>query len=296
MQQFSIRQVEQLSGIKAHTIRIWEKRYELIVPGRSDGKQRTYSNEDLKAILRIVYLYRKGLKISKIAGMPEKEIISTINKAIEEGTTTQQVMPALMEACIDLDAEKIDDIFDELESWMPFEEMMLNVVYPFLQIIGMAWMTSKIYPNNEHFVSHLVLKRIISHTEKLDKKRYGNKIIILFQPEGEYHEIPLLFINYLLQKKGCSTVYFGSNISTDSLEYYCSNKSASHIFYHLITNLGDIDAQTYLDKMSCIFPTKQIVISGPLCESLQANAPNVQVLKSHEALREFINGFDDVRN
>ena len=111
MQQFSIRQVEQLSGIKAHTIRIWEKRYKLIVPGRSDGKQRTYSNDDLKAILRMVYLYRNGIKISKIAGMPEKEIISTINKAIEEGTTTQQVMPALMEACIDLDAEKIDDIF-----------------------------------------------------------------------------------------------------------------------------------------------------------------------------------------
>jgi DNA-binding transcriptional MerR regulator len=289
MQHFSIRQVEQLSGIKAHTIRIWEKRYKLIVPERSDGKQRTYSNENLKSILRVVYLYKKGLKISKIARLQDDEIIHTIDQVFDAATNARHVMPILMAACIDLDEDRLEEIFDELQSAMDFETLMTTIIYPFLQSIGKAWVTSRVHPNNEHFVSHLVVRRIVSATAELNSTHDSKTLVILFQPEGELHEIPLLFINYLLLKKGCSTVYFGSNIPVNELEYYCSHKPATHILFHVITHLGETEPQLYFDRLSNIFPDKKVVMSGPATGSLVANNPNMEVLKSQEALFDYIN-------
>lgn len=288
MQQFSIKQVEQLSGIKAHTLRIWEKRYKLIIPARSDGNQRTYSNEDLRSILRVVHLYQKGQKISKIANLNEREIIKAVSASLYEETAGERLMPLLLEACINLDAERVEEIFDEVERNIGFESMMLELMYPFLEVVGRAWMGATVFPVNEHFVSHLVAKKIINRTENLNRKKKIDKIVLLFQPAQEYHEIPLLFINYLLLKKGCATIYFGSNVALEELQFYCDRKRVTHIWYHLLTNLGDSNSQELLDKLSTIFSGKKIIHSGPCGKKLLAKTDNVEILKSQEELLAFI--------
>lgn len=294
MDQFSIRQVEQLTGIKAHTLRIWEKRYRLIIPGRSEGKQRTYSNDDLKTILRVVYLYNSGYKISKIAELDEHDLNRKIEALSGQPVDIESVMPKLMEACIALDAEKMDEIFDDLVAKYDFESVVLRVFYPFLEQVGNAWMTSKIRPNNEHFVSHLISKRIISAIGQFKRKSAwpAQNAVLLFQPEGEYHEIPLLFIEYLLRKRGCRTVYLGSNIALSTLEYYCAHKPVSHLFYHVLTNLGDLDAQDLLDDLVARFPGKKIIASGPSAKMLEKKSENVQVLRSMNAIMDRVAQFE----
>ena len=291
MQQFSIKQLEQLSGIKAHTIRIWEKRYKIITPQRSDGQHRLYSNEDLKSILRIVYLYNKGLKISKIARLKEQELLQKIDLDKGEMNRWETIMPGLMEACIDLDAERINYILSEVESANGMEQMILKLVYPFLEKLGKAWVTGKIQPNNEHFVSHIISSRIILATDQLIKPKpeHGGPVIALFQPKGELHEIPLLFINYLLQKRGCKTVYFGCNVSMEAIAEFCTAKRVTHIHYHQIVNLGDTDPQKYLNEMARRFAEIRIVASGPVNKCVKATSSNVQLLKSQEEIMMYVN-------
>jgi len=279
MQQFSIKQVEHLSGIKAHTLRIWEKRYHLIAPERNEGKQRKYSNEDLKTILRVVCLYNKGVKISKIASLKEKEIIERI-RATDITDNTPVIIPQLLEACIDLDTERFESILKDLEIQYGLEAAIVRVIYPFLETVGLSWLTNRIHPANEHFASHLIEKRIMLATDKLNKNNLDGPSVLLFQPEGEHHEIPLLFINYLLLKNACRTVYFGSGIPVEEIRYYCNHHPVSHIFFHLITNLGNKDPDKYLQQLCNFFPGKIIVASGPCTRSIVYSSEQTVVLHS----------------
>ncbi len=290
MQQFSIKQLEELSGIKAHTIRIWEKRYNLIAPDRTDGKHRIYTNDDLKSILRVVYLYKKGLKISKIAMLKEQEMLQKINAIKHDASRYEEVLPELMGACIDLDANRVTDILADVEAQVGLEQMMCKLVYPFLEQLGRAWVTGKILPNNEHFISHIITTRIILAISRLKKPEHHENAprVLLLQPTGEYHEIPLLFINYLLCKNGCKTVYFGSNVSMEAIAGYCNYKPVSHIHYHLITNLGDRDTQEWFDTLAMEYRTIAIVASGPGVKNLKENFVNQQILKSQQDILDYI--------
>ncbi|MES2646112.1 MAG: MerR family transcriptional regulator [Bacteroidota bacterium] len=290
MQEFNIKQLEQLTGIKAHTLRIWEKRYNLITPDRTGGKHRSYSNEDLKHILRVVYLYNKGIKISKIASLNEKEILHTMNTDLENGLRADEVLPGLMEACIDLDEKKIRRILNKVESQFGLEQMIFKLIYPFLEKLGSAWVTGKVLPNNEHFISHIVSSTIILATSRLkvEKAKAGDPVFLLFQPKGEWHEIPLLFIRYQLSKVGCKTVYFGSNVGFSAITDYLSVKKVSHIYYHLITALGEQEPQQLMDEMALKYPEITIVASGPSVKEVNANYPNQILLKSQPEISDFI--------
>jgi MerR family transcriptional regulator, light-induced transcriptional regulator len=290
MQEFNIKQLEQLTGIKAHTLRIWEKRYNLITPDRTGGKHRSYSNEDLQHILRVVYLYNKGIKISKIAGLKEKDILQKMDDDLEHDLRADELLPRLLEACIDLNEKKIKQILTRVESQLGLEQMVFKLLYPFLEKLGSAWVIGKVLPNNEHFISHIISSTIILATSRLNipKAPAGDQAILLFQPAGEWHEIPLLFIRYQLCKLGCKTIYFGSNVGVSALEDYLSVKKVSHLYYHVITNLGEADPQEFIDKMADTFPAIIIVASGPSINKLTANYPNQLLLKSQAEMTEFI--------
>lgn len=290
MQTFTIKQIEQLTGIKAPTLRIWEKRYHLLEPGRSDGKQRVYSNEDLRSILKVVYLYRKGLRISRIAKLKDQQLLQQLADNLEKPGSFSEMLPLLMEAAIALDSPGIESVINSLEKEHGLETTMVRVIYPFLENLGRAWVTGKVLPNNEHFVSSIIIRKILFATDKLMKPAANGNVVLLFQPAGEFHEIPLLFMNYLFKKHGWQTVYFGSNVPLEALEEYCTHKKATHIYFHLVTLLPGKTPAELLATLANRFPSLKIVAGGQLAKNEKAAGPNTLLLRNENDIYHFLSG------
>src|SRR6478672_6586541 len=214
MQVFTIRDIENLTGIKAHTLRIWEQRYDLFTPRRKESQHRIYDNEDLKQLLRISFLYHSGWKVSKIAALSEGQITGLVNEATIGNINYRVFINQLIEAAIDFDEKRFITVVNQVTEKIGFEKCVVDLCYPFLVKIGLLWSTNNVIPAQEHFTSYIIQNKIIVETEKLEM---GNTTpsIVLMSPKGEFHELPLLFINYLLKKSGWGTVYLGSNIQTD---------------------------------------------------------------------------------
>ena len=281
MHHFSIKDVENLSGIKAHTIRIWEQRYGLCSCKRKESQHRYYDNDGLKHILRIAYLYHNGYKISKIADLAPEQIIQLASKKI--GNNEFDVfINQLVEASVDYDQQQFDKVLNITLSMMGLEKWIEQIVYPFMHKIGLLWMTDHVLPAQEHFSSHIIQKKIIVATDKLPANASGKKDrFLLFTPEKEEHEIPLLIANYLLKKQGFKTIMFGKNVSLTSLQYYCKHHTVSHLYFHLITNFTDCETQGYLLKLAKLFPDKKIIAAGPLMKKLSIDLPhNVALIHS----------------
>jgi MerR family transcriptional regulator, light-induced transcriptional regulator len=285
MQTFSIRDIENLSGIKAHTLRVWEQRYGLIMPARKESRHREYTNEDLKHILRVSYLYHHGYKISRIAVMSPEEI-NTLSLDYNQHTSFEVFINQFIEAALDFDEDRFEEVFDSLILHLGFEKAFIHVVYPFLQKLGMLWMTGNILPAQEHFSSHIIRKKIILAIDALtmvsDKQA---ERIILFSPSGEYHEIPLLLIHYLLKKSGNPIVFFGIDISIEELKLFVAGNSSCILYFHLVTNFTDMHPEAYLEMLCSCFPGKKIFASGPVFKKDTGYPDQVKIFHSLNDLR-----------
>jgi DNA-binding transcriptional MerR regulator len=289
MNQFSIRDIENLCGVKAHTLRIWEQRYQLFIPKRKESQHRTYDCDDLKELLRISFLYHNGYKISKIAGLSPEQIQEEVAKVKPQPCNYEVFVHQLIEASLSLDKDKFDHIVDELLAKMGMEKCILHVFYPFLQRIGLLWMTNHVIPAQEHFSSHIIRKKILAAIDGLTVKTDDKYNVVIFSPAGELHEIPLLVVNYLLRKRGVKTTYFGTNVATESLGYYAKHHVISHFYAHLITRIdssGVSDSVTILCKT---FPSTPVIISGPACHCIQEKEANLAQLGSLDDVISFAN-------
>ncbi|MEX0883706.1 MAG: MerR family transcriptional regulator, partial [Cyclobacteriaceae bacterium] len=201
MKYYSIKDLEQLSGIKAHTLRIWEQRYKILKPKRTETNIRYYDDDDLKLILNVALLNDNGFKISKIAKLNMEDIKSEILKLTERSFKFDDQIHALIIAMVELDEERFEKIISTNILKIGFELTMINIIYPFLSKIGILWQTGSIHPGQEHFISNLVRQKLIV---AIDGQMYtgGGKKFLLFLPEGELHEISLLFSSYLLKSNG----------------------------------------------------------------------------------------------
>jgi DNA-binding transcriptional MerR regulator len=287
MQFFTIRDIENLSGIKAHTLRIWEQRYTLFVPKRKQSQHRIYDNEDLKQLLKIAYLYHNGWKISKIASLSQAQIAEEIQNAEPNTTDYKGSILKLIEAAMDFDEIKFLNIIDGITKKIGFDNCITQVCYPYLQRIGLLWMTNNVIPAQEHFSSYIIQNRVIAETEKLSLPEKEPNLI-LFAPRGEYHELPLLFINYLLRKNGWGVIYLGANITKEVLKQFTGNTKIKYLFLHLITNFTGWDADGYFEDLQKNFPDKTIIATGTAIHQLQRNFVNVTLLKNDKAIYEFI--------
>jgi DNA-binding transcriptional MerR regulator len=289
MNTFSIRDIENLSGIKAHTLRIWELRYGIMAPQRKESNHRRYNTEDLKQILRIAFLYHQGYKISKIAAMSNAEI-KRLSLEFSNKGNYEVFINQMMEASIDFDEGAFDKVFAGLFSHMGLEQSMLHVIYPFLNNIGIHWVTGNIIPAQEHFASNIIRNKIFTAIDALPKTgNIRDKKIILFCPPGEYHEIPLLLVQYLLKRRGISYVSFGVNSSVDLICEYLSVHQATHIFFHMITNFTNKDPLHFIEETMQAIPEISIVASGPVFSDLQIEMKRVRILRSMGELLEFVN-------
>jgi MerR family transcriptional regulator, light-induced transcriptional regulator len=169
---------------------------------------------------------------------------------------------------------------------MGLEKWIVQMVYPFMKKIGLRWMTDHVLPAQEHFSSHLVQKKIIVATDQLPAAKTNSKErFLLFTPEKEEHEIPLLIANYLLKKQGFRTILFGKNVSLASVQYYCEHHPVSHLYFHLITNFTDCETDAYLRKLSKLFPGKKIIAAGSFIKNVSAHLPgNIKLIHSVEEI------------
>ena len=216
---FSIKDLENLTGIKAHTIRIWEKRYNLLSPDRSDTNIRNYSLTSFQKLLNISYLNNNGIKISKIADLTEEEIPIKVREIASRAKIEDHAINALKMAMINFDQVLFYSTYNNLLENKSFSEIFYSVFLPLLNEIGLLWQTDTITPAHEHFLSVHIKQKILLNTERLQllEPKPDSQTFVLFLPENEIHDIGLLFINYQLRSKGYHTIFLGESVPMDSL-------------------------------------------------------------------------------
>ncbi|GAA3618845.1 MerR family transcriptional regulator [Flavivirga jejuensis] len=223
---FSIKDLENLTGIKAHTIRIWEKRYNLLNPNRTDTNIRNYSLTSFQKLLNISYLNNNGLKISKIANLKEEEILIKVREIASRGKVEDHAINALKMAMINFDQVLFYNTYNHLLENKSFSDIFYTVFLPLLNEIGLLWQTNTITPAHEHFLSIHVKQKILINIERLQilEPKPASKTYVLFLPDNEIHDIGLLFINYQLRSKGYHTIFLGESVPmgslTDLLEFF----------------------------------------------------------------------------
>lgn len=217
---FSIRDLENLSGIKAHTIRIWEKRYNLLSPERTTTNIRTYSLSSLQKLLNVTLLYNNGYKISKIARISENEIPVMVREIVAKNSIKNHAINAFKLAMINFDQTLFYNTYNSLVEDRSFREIFREVFIPLLNELGLLWQTNTISPAHEHFVTSLIKQKTMVNTEKLQatEPTQKDKVFVLFLPENEIHEIGLLFLNYEIILRGFKTIYLGQTMPIDSLK------------------------------------------------------------------------------
>ncbi|MEE9407270.1 MAG: MerR family transcriptional regulator [Polaribacter sp.] len=223
-QDFTIKDLENISGIKAHTIRIWEKRYNLLSPQRTDTNIRYYSNENLQKLLNIVLLNKNNFKISKIAAMSNEEIIFQSRELAFDVAVNDEAINSLKLAMHQFDKTLFNNTYNNLLQKKTFREVFKDVFIPFLNHIGLLWQTDALLPAHEHFISNLIAQKIQVNTEKLQYNVSNTKkTYVLFLPENEIHELGLLYLNYELVLRGCQTIYLGQSLPLSNLECFFNN-------------------------------------------------------------------------
>jgi DNA-binding transcriptional MerR regulator len=218
---FTIKDLENISGIKAHTIRIWEKRYNLLEPKRSETNIRFYSNEDLQKLLNIVLLNNNDIKISKISKMSDEELILQTRALAFVTSLNDESINALKLSMFQFDKRLFNNVYEKLLEEKTFQEIFQEVFIPFLNDVGLLWQTDTLKPAHEHFISNLIVQKILINTEKLQFNiSETSKTYVLFLPENEIHEIGLLYLNYELVLRGAHTVYLGQSLPLNNLDYF----------------------------------------------------------------------------
>jgi DNA-binding transcriptional MerR regulator len=258
---YSIKDLEQLSGIKAHTLRIWEQRYSLLSPKRTDTNIRFYDDDDLKLILNVALLNDNGFKISKIASMESNEIREEVMKLTERSLTHDDQIHALTICMIEMDEDRFDKILSTNILKLGFEQTMLNIIYPFMSKIGVLWQTGAINPAQEHFISNLVRQKLIVAIDG-QITQGGGKKFLLFLPEGELHEISLLFASYLIKSKGHKVIYLGQSTPNDDLLSVYKLHQPDFLLTVITTSPSSEYVQEYVNALSERFSSSEILVTG----------------------------------
>lgn len=289
MNNFTISDIENLTRIKAHTLRIWEQRYNLLVPKRTETGHRYYDGEDLKSILRVAWLYHHDYKISRISKMSLEEIREKALGLDNNSIGPEQLLNRLLESSIDFNEQEFMQTLDQSIAQQGFQSTMLQIIFPFLKKLGLFWLTGHVIPSQEHFASALIIRKLLYETDQLPQQlNTGKRKVVLFTPVGEHHEIPLLFVRYLMKKTGIRMAYLGANIPVETLKDYCiKKKQVTEIYFHLITNLTRTDLTVYLEQLHREIPEVGIYFSGIRPDITSRLPDGVYYLDSQEAILNY---------
>jgi len=289
MAEYSIKELEKLSGVKAHTIRIWEKRYKLINPKRSATNIRCYSDSDLKKIMNVAIVNNSGVKISHIARLPLSELNKLVQQQSESGEELATPIDKLTIATIEMNERVFNKTLKKLETSMKFEAIVTEVLYPFLENIGILWQTGEITPAQEHFVSNLIRQKLFVAVDSLPLPSENSAKVVLFLPEGEYHEMGLLFYHYLARKKGYSTFYLGQSVPYSDLTKVVAVHKPKFLVTSFVTTFNDVNLQDLIRKLSSDFKKQTILISGMAAlKSSPGGCKNVHQFRTSQELHSLL--------
>ena len=249
---FSIRDMENLSGIKAHTIRIWEKRYNLFTPERTSTNIRYYSLQSLQKLLNVTLLYNNGYKISKIAKLDESHIPIIVREIVANNSEKNHAINAFKLAMINFDQTLFLNTYNSLLSERSFRDIFNEVFIPLLNELGLLWQTDTISPSHEHFITHLIKQKIYINTEKLQlvEPTKKDKVFALFLPENEIHEIGLLYLNYEITLRGYKSIYLGQTMPIESLVDLLKYYDDIHFVSYFTVSPTKDELNAYFDKFS----------------------------------------------
>jgi DNA-binding transcriptional MerR regulator len=294
---YSIKDLENLTGIKAHTIRMWEQRYAIIKPDRTDSNIRLYGTEELKLMLNIALLNNHGFKISRIAQMTSSEVNEKVLETIHKNTNYEDQINALTIAMIDLEEEQFERIMSSNILQHGFEKTMMYIIYPFLTRIGTLWITSSINPAQEHFISNLIRQKIIVAIDGyFEPNRVNPKKFLLFLPEGELHEISLLFGAYLIKSRGNKLIYLGQSLPLQDVIMVDEIHKVDYLFCIITSAPSSDQIQNYVNNLAKGFPNAQILLSGYQVVGQDIQTPNnVTILTSISQMLEFVEDLKKVK-
>ncbi len=292
MSNYSIKDLESLSGIKAHTLRIWEQRYNIINPKRSDTNIRLYDDSDLKLVLNISLLKEHGHKISDIAKFTVDELSREVLKISDQQLSYPDQIHSLTIAMIDMDEERFEKVMSTNVLQFGFENTMINIIYPFLTRIGTLWLTNSIGPAHEHFIINLVRqKMVVAIDGQVIRASENSKKYILYTPEGEYHEIGLLFASYILRSRNNKVVYLGQSLPLLELSHVVNYHKPDYIYTAITSTPGQNEVQNYLNNLADIFSEYNILTTGyqVIGQGLELRK-NVQIIPNIKCLMEIASG------
>ncbi|MFN4146698.1 MAG: MerR family transcriptional regulator [Runella sp.] len=263
MSNYSIRDLEQLSGIKAHTLRIWEQRYNIIQPKRTDTNIRLYDDQDLKLVLNISLLKDHGYKISEISKLTLEEMAKEVMAISDRKLNYPDQIHALTISMIDLDEERFEKIIGTNFLRFGFENTMVNIIYPFLSRIGTLWITGSIGPAQEHFITNLIRQKIIVAIDgQVVKYTPHSKKFMLYLPEGELHEISLLFASYMIRSRNHRVIYLGQTLPFNELVFAHDVHKPDYIFTTITSAPSSDEVQPYINKLCEQFPHTKLILTG----------------------------------
>ncbi len=289
MNAFTIKDLENLTGIKAHTIRIWEQRYNFLKPQRTDTNIRYYNNEELKKILNISLLNKYGFKISHIDRMTEEDMRNKILSINNIHAQQERIVNALIQAMVDMNLEGFEDSMEEYIRAKGIEKTIHQIIFPFMERIGVLWITGHINPAQEHLVSNIIRQKLIVGTEAANPLFQLKKTGLLFLPEGEYHELGLLFIQYLLKSRGLRVLYLGANVPMDDVAYVAKYKNPDFIYTHLTSVSSVFNFDKFIHNSLKSFGNIPLIISGRLAATYEKKIPaQIHFKKSLQEVTEFI--------
>ncbi len=253
---FTIKDLENISGVKAHTIRIWEKRYGLLSPERTDTNIRYYSSDNLQKLLNVVLLNRNNHKISKIAEMSNETIIVKARELAFKVAVDDEAINSFKLSMFQFDKVLFNNTYNKLLNKKTFREIFKDVFIPFLGHIGLLWQTDTLLPAHEHFISNLIAQKIQISIERLEYSVINSETTyVLFLPENEIHELGLMYLNYELVLRGNSTIYLGQSLPLSNLDYFFESDTK-------ICFITSLTVQPYDDKIVSYFQEINDIIKG----------------------------------
>ena len=263
MSTYSIKDLEKLSGIKAHTIRIWEQRYHLIEPQRTNTNIRYYSDDDLVKLMNTSLLNQNGFKISKIAELDSNQIKELILKLNNEIPSLITLTSNLVKSLIEVDEIGFNLVYETSVKNLGFEATIEQLLFPFFEIIGNLWLAGTIVPAQEHFITNLIRQKLIVAIDH--ERTVASQVrprILFYLPEGEFHEIGTLYYNYLARKANFEVIYLGTSVPFRDIFKMDEIRPFQIIFTSFVISQGAGTLVKRIEKKRKAFPNKILLVSG----------------------------------
>ncbi|WP_432712044.1 MerR family transcriptional regulator [Pedobacter sp.] len=293
---YSISDLEKLSGVQAHTIRIWEQRYDALKPLRSAGNTRHYEDNQLKRLLNIVSLKESGMRIAQICALSTEQMNAFIQKEMDANSAEhlkfEPFISQLLVFGLAYNDEKVDSLLSTCMESFGVDLTYQNIIYPLLVRLGLLWQKTSICPAQEHFMSNLIRQKLFAAINVLPMPMATAKTWLLFLPEDEGHDIGLLYAKYVLKNNGEKVIYLGSYLPMSSLIEAMQDNRVDHLLFFMVHSRLPSEAQHYIKELTKYFPDTEILLSGnPKLIGDLALPKTVNWFKDIESLENFIHAY-----